>query len=302
MKNWEKQIVQIKNIILEMAKGNFNYRIPRSDQNNDTEAIVVLLNMLAQELQASYNPFIYNAPATKLLTVNHYLFLISPNSEILTTNFDQYPTDVVRNQNFTKLLTTHSQEIFNRQLQTLRKKDKPSCSCKLQIITETGLLMPLDCTLFRLQYDAVTGNFLLVASRIQSLNPVIKKELILPTDYPVRKLEVLKNTADIQTIQKVEAYLREHTHAPISSLKTLGLRFGINEFKLKKGFKELYQTTVFRYHIKQRLHLAKQLIATTGEQLSGIALKTGFKSYPHFGEAFKKEFGVAPSFFKKNQN
>lgn len=299
MKNLETRTHQIKNIILEMVKGNFNYRIPCTDENTETEAIITLLNMLAQELQVSYNPFVFNAPASTLFMVNHYLFLISPTTQIITTNFDHHSKDALLNQNFTKLLTSDSQKTFNRQLQKLRKKDKPSCSCKLQISTETGLLMPLECTLFKLQYNAVVGNFLLVASRIQSLNPVIKKELILPTDYPVRKLEVLKNTADIQKIQNVEAYLREHTDASISSLKMLGLHFGLKEFKLKKGFKELYQTTVFRYHLLQRLHLAKQLIATTGDQLSCIALKTGFKSYPHFGEAFKKEFGVAPSFFKK---
>lgn len=299
MKHLNTHAKQIKTMILEMAKGNFNYRIPRTDQNSETQAIAALLNMLAQELEVSYNPFVFNAPAHSIFNVDHYLFLIDPQHRILSTNFDLDTGSPLVDQNFAHVLTEASQKTFKKRLKALQKKNQPHIPCKLELLAADDLLVPLECTLFRLDYDAVAGNFLVVASRIQSHNPLIKEDDFIQEDYPVRKLEVLKNTQDIQNIQKVKAYLRENPEVRIASLKLLGLRFGLNEYKLKKGFKELYQTSVFKYQLKQRLYKARHLIRTTTDQLSCIAIKTGFKSYIHFGQVFKKEFGVAPSHYRK---
>ncbi|PHR96760.1 MAG: hypothetical protein COA80_08505 [Leeuwenhoekiella sp.] len=289
---------QIKSMILEMAQGNFNYSIPRTDDDSEAEAIAALLNMLAQELKASYNPFVFNAPALSIFSVNHYLFLINPNNLILSTNFELDTATNLENQNFAHLLTPSSQKTFKKSLKSLQKQSQPSCPCKLELLTKDELLVPLDCTLFRLRYEAVVGNYLVVASRIQSHNP-LKREHVEIEDYPVRKLEALKSSEDILNIQQVEAYLRNYPEERLKSLKLLALRFGLNEFKLKKGFKELYQTTVFRYQMQQRLLKASHLIYSTNDKLSCIATKTGFKNYVHFAQVFKKEYGVAPSYYRK---
>ena len=287
-------------MILQMANGNFNCRIPRSDENSETEAIAALLNMLAQELQASYNPFVFNVPAANIFDVEHYLFVIDQDATILKTNFDIQTELPLINQNFLELLTPQTKKIFLKRLKSIRKKKQYKCTCKLQILSVTGLTISLDCTLFDMEYDPSPGDYLVVGSRIQSHNPLIQKDNAFKKNDPVRKLVVLKSTADIQNIQKLEAYLRENMEAHTESLKTLAKRFGLNEYKLKNGFKELYQTSVFKYQMQQRLYRARHLIYTTNDQLSCIAVKTGFKSYVHFGEAFKKEFGVAPSFYRKN--
>ena len=289
---------QIKTMILEMAKGNFNYQIPRTGENNETEAIAASLNMLAQELRVSYNPFVFNAPADSIFKVRHYLFLINPEHSILSTNFDLDAAPTFIHQNFLHLLTPPSKKTFKKRLKQLLKKQHPSVPCRLELRASNTLNIPLECTLFKLRYDAVAGNFLVVATRIQSLNPLLKEDA-LKKEYPVRKLEALKSTRDIQNIQQVKAYLQDHPEDRIASLKILGVRFGLNEYKLKKGFKELYQTSVFKYQMQQRLLKARHLIKVTTDPLSSIALQTGFKSYVHFGQAFKKEFGVAPSQYRK---
>lgn len=298
MNNIHTRAKQIKSMILEMAKGNFNSRIPRTDENSETEAIAALLNMLAQELKVSYNPFVFNAPAHSIFSVNHYLFLINPNNLILSTNFELDTGTKLENQNFAHLLTASSQRKFKKNLKSLQKQSLSNCPCRLELVTSDDLLVPLDCSLFRLRYEAVAGNFLVVASRIQSHNP-LKRENYEIEDYPVRKLEALKSSEDILNIQQVEAYLRDYPEERLRSLKLLALRFGLNEFKLKKGFKELYQTTVFKYQMQQRLLKASHLIYSTNDKLSCIAIKTGFKNYVHFAQVFKKEYGVAPSYYRK---
>ncbi len=70
---------------------------------------------------------------------------------------------------------------------------------------------------------------------------------------------------------------------------------GMNEYKLKKGFKELFGTTVFGFIHKCRMSLAKKLLLGTDKSAKEIAYCTGYSSPQHFSNAFKKQFGVSPS-------
>lgn len=75
---------------------------------------------------------------------------------------------------------------------------------------------------------------------------------------------------------------------------------GINEYKLKKGFKELFGTTVFGYIHKSRMSLAKKLLLGTDKSAKEIAYETGYNSPQHFSTAFKKEYGVSPNNIREN--
>lgn len=75
---------------------------------------------------------------------------------------------------------------------------------------------------------------------------------------------------------------------------------GVNEYKLKKGFKELFGTTIFGYIHKNRMSLAKKLLLGTDKSAKEIAYETGYNSPQHFSTAFKKEFGVSPNNVREN--
>ena len=70
---------------------------------------------------------------------------------------------------------------------------------------------------------------------------------------------------------------------------------GINEYKLKKGFKELFGTTLFGYIHASRMSLAKRLLLGTDKSAKEIAYETGYTSPQYFSNAFKKQFGVTPN-------
>jgi len=70
---------------------------------------------------------------------------------------------------------------------------------------------------------------------------------------------------------------------------------GINEYKLKKGFKELFGTTIYGYIHDCRMTLAKRLLLGTSKSAKEIAYDTGYSSPQHFSNAFKKKFGVTPN-------
>ncbi|MEL6255005.1 MAG: AraC family transcriptional regulator [Bacteroidota bacterium] len=75
---------------------------------------------------------------------------------------------------------------------------------------------------------------------------------------------------------------------------------GVNEYKLKRGFKELFGTTIFGYIHAQRMELAKKLLLGSSKSAKEIAYETGYSSPQHFSTAFKKTFGVTPNSVRKN--
>lgn len=89
-------------------------------------------------------------------------------------------------------------------------------------------------------------------------------------------------------------YLLEHRALP-PSVSELARVAGLNEFKLKKGFKELFGHTVFGYLSEQRLADAKAQLQERQKTASELAFELGYSSVQHFSSAFKKKFGVSPT-------
>ncbi len=85
------------------------------------------------------------------------------------------------------------------------------------------------------------------------------------------------------------------------SLMTLARRVGLNDFKLKRGFRELYQTTVFGYVRSLRMEKARLMLETGEMNVSEVALATGYSCFGHFSEAFRKHFGLTPREFKNRR-
>ncbi|MDV3351202.1 AraC family transcriptional regulator [Leptothoe sp. LEGE 181152] len=86
--------------------------------------------------------------------------------------------------------------------------------------------------------------------------------------------------------------LKELTNPP--SLITLARRVGLNEHKLKVGFRQIFKTTVFGYVRAQRLEQAKQLLLAGDITVTQAASAVGYASQGHFAAAFRKRFGVNP--------
>jgi AraC-like DNA-binding protein len=92
-------------------------------------------------------------------------------------------------------------------------------------------------------------------------------------------------------------YMIEHIEDP-PSLIELAVLTGINLYKLKRGFKEMFGTTVFDFLSEYRLGLAMQWIVTGEKTIKAVADELGYSSLSHFSNAFKKKFGVSPKQIK----
>ena len=110
----------------------------------------------------------------------------------------------------------------------------------------------------------------------------------------------LISTADREKIYYARDLLLNTVQQP-PSLQDLSRKSGLNEFKLKTGFKKVFDNTVFGYLNDYRLDQARQLLLQQNNRsLSEIADELGYSSPQHFCNAFRKKFGVSPGKARKN--
>ena len=112
--------------------------------------------------------------------------------------------------------------------------------------------------------------------------------------YLKNKAVYTKYQSDQEQLQFAKAYVEQNIATP-PSLSQLARKAGINEYKLKRGFKELFGTTVFGYLSNIRLEKAKTQLLQGNKTIGEIAFDLGYSSSQHFSKAFKKKFGITPS-------
>ena len=103
----------------------------------------------------------------------------------------------------------------------------------------------------------------------------------------------LANEADRDKIVKAREILLQHIGEPIT-IKELSRKVAINECYLKKGFKELFGTTVFDFYQSQRMEHARYLLYEKGLSVTEVSMMLGYSSISHFSTAFKKHTGLKP--------
>ena len=103
----------------------------------------------------------------------------------------------------------------------------------------------------------------------------------------------LANEADREKIILARTILLEHISEPLT-IRELSRKAAINECYLKKGFKEMFGTTIFDFFQSQRMEHARYLLYEKGLSVTDVSLLLGYSSISHFSTAFKKHTGLKP--------
>ncbi|MDZ8032221.1 AraC family transcriptional regulator [Nostoc sp. DedSLP04] len=103
---------------------------------------------------------------------------------------------------------------------------------------------------------------------------------------------------EIERLHHAKAILNQKLQHP-PSLLNLARQIGLNDFKLKRGFREIFGTTVCGYVQSLRLEQAQQLLLGTNLTIAEIASQVGYESISHFGYLFKRQFGVTPRDYRR---
>lgn len=109
----------------------------------------------------------------------------------------------------------------------------------------------------------------------------------------VYQCKFLEDERGRDTIVKAREILLQHIGDPIT-IKELARKVATNECYLKKGFKEMFGTTIFDFYQGQRMEHAKFLLYEKSLTVTDVSSLLGYSSISHFSTAFKKHTGLKP--------
>ncbi|MGO4877996.1 helix-turn-helix transcriptional regulator [Pedobacter psychrotolerans] len=135
--------------------------------------------------------------------------------------------------------------------------------------------------------DNLKENYL--KSKVKELILLCMNAYSTNSNQPVKSL----NNVDIDKLKAVKNYLSINYLSALT-LEGISREFLLNEFKLKKGFKQIFGLTVFSYIHELRMQHADSLIRDAKLNIGEIAAILGYTSDSSFIRAFKLFYGQSP--------
>lgn len=117
----------------------------------------------------------------------------------------------------------------------------------------------------------------------------------LDTRIHNRQKSVLQ-PADVELLLNAGRILTENLASP-PSLLYLSKASGLNSFKLKNGFKEVFGTTVYGFLTEKRMEKAREMLDSGKYSVSDAAWDLGYTNVSHFIELFRRHYGITPGKF-----
>lgn len=286
-----------------LAKGNFSYRIKRSKNDDELEALVALSNMLSEELQDTFRHHGFVNPRRTYMYLSKMDFYLNQDFKIINFSKEvpdllQIPATELLKASFREVLDSKSIQVWEEIKLQFRQKSFKRFSLDLNFKTGRGLIIHSNCYISSLMLDNEGSHFI-----ISSFTPVILDETATRLDpafsFPNGKEEyrtpkIFSHNSDVRQVHKVRDYILQNLGKDILDMKDLTSTFFTNESKLKNDFKAVFGVTPFQFLKAERLKLAKELVQNTTLPLKNVAHTCGFNSYPHFSYAFKEEFKISP--------
>lgn len=150
--------------------------------------------------------------------------------------------------------------------------------------------------LFNSPFDAPL-ELLFVESRMLD---IVCDSLSLVIGDTTDECNIALSRQDVEKIHQAREMLMEDLTAPPPSIKELAKQVGINEFKLKKGFRFLFKTSIYTYHRNARMDLARTLLSEGLHNVCEVACAVGYSNPSHFCRAFHNLFNINPGAYLRD--
>ena len=175
----------------------------------------------------------------------------------------------------------------------LRSADQPYFECSG---TPTAAMQMAVQAILRCPFAGLTQR-LYLESKVWELMALLLEDLHTTphqTSAPALKPD------DVERIHYASKILRRQiTHPP--TLIELARAVGINDHKLKVGFRQVFGTTVFGYLHEHRMERSRQLLESGDLSVTAAAEAVGFVSRGHFAAAFRRKYGVNPGVYARGR-
>ncbi len=120
----------------------------------------------------------------------------------------------------------------------------------------------------------------------------------LHTEEP-SKQAMLLSLSDVDRVRQARDILLADRGSP-PTLSQLSRLVGLNEFKLKQGFRFVFNTTAFALLNMDRMEEAERLLREGRMNVAQVGYKVGYASNAAFSRAFRRCFGYPPSAILRN--
>ena len=116
----------------------------------------------------------------------------------------------------------------------------------------------------------------------------------------IKPSEVTATSVDQAFIQRVIAAIEEHLGEEHFSVEDLATATNMSSSQLNRKLGALVDQPASQLIRSMRLQRAADLLKQNAGNVAEIAYQVGFSDHAHFARSFKKQFGCAPSEFRKN--
>jgi AraC-like DNA-binding protein len=134
----------------------------------------------------------------------------------------------------------------------------------------------------------------LQSKSIEALSHVIEKKLISES---ILEKDIYIDKVTINSLDKARAIIEMNLSNPLS-IPQLSEKVDLNQYKLKKCFKQYYGMTIFQYIKQERMRRAMELLKEGELNVSQVAYEIGYINISHFSRNFKKVYGKNPKDFQ----
>jgi AraC-like DNA-binding protein len=180
-------------------------------------------------------------------------------------------------------------ELLSSDLRRIIEGDEDAFLSPMQTITpamQVALQQILNCP-----YQGIVKQMYLESKSLEVL--ALWLEQAIASNSTPKPSTRQRPSDDIDRIYQAKEILTQQVDNP-PSLMALARQVGLNDCTLKRGFRQVFGTTVFGYLHQHRMEQARSLLLENQLSVTAIAHTVGYKDVSAFGRAFRRKFGVCP--------
>lgn len=275
-------------MILELAAGNYSFRVDRSGEDDILEVLLALLNLMAEHNKEALFHKGYVNPHKSYNYIRQEAIILDRHGTILGHTpalVHMLGDDELVGLPIRRLIEIRSLAHWDRAFAEVIEGHLEHAAVPVEFAIPGELVFIPLCVISAL---AQSGNFLLgfmLPDAQPPASPAQLPEEVRPGQHDGREAELM---------QKVYDFVLMHHEGSFPSIRALSRMFSTNEFKLKTSFQRHFGTSIYQLYNEQRLKKAFLLIRYSKKALKDIAYTVGFTTYSNFSRAFKIKFGCGP--------
>lgn len=230
----------------------------------------------------SHHTFVFPRTSTRIRHANGPTFAATPETAGFYNQHQHYSRDPINDVDASDWYTVADDVLFD--LVDADSADRPFRAAFAPIDARTYLEQ-------RMLFDAL--------DRGAPLDPLAVEETVLSILHRISPRATgrapSRDTGAVETIREIIARAPQRN----TPLRALARAVGLSPFRLCRAFRAHAGETITEYRHALRLRLALDHLRNPGADLTTIALDLGYASHSHFTSAFRRQFGITPSAFRK---